>query len=173
MILQKWLDLDPIGTIPLLFTTFGWAKPVPVNYYNLRNPRLDSALVSVAGPISNIFCALSIGFVFRILQTFLSAEGSLLYTFLILSKAYAINIGLSFFNLLPVPPLDGSNILLSFLPRSQIEPYFRMMRHIPTIFLVLIVLELMFNIKTISFILNPLYKPYYSFWTFIIFGGRM
>jgi Zn-dependent protease len=171
--LNPFAHLDPFGTLMLLFGPFGWAKPIPVNYNNLRNPRFDSALVSVAGPVSNILCAILFGIVLRFLQIKITGEGVLLYLFLILRMAYEINIGLSFFNLLPVPPLDGSNILLSFLPRSKIEPYFRLMRPVPMIFLVLIFIEFTFKIKTISLILFPLYIPYFSFWNFIIFGGRM
>jgi Zn-dependent protease len=163
--LNPFAHLDPFGTLMLLFG--------PVNYKNLRNPRFDSALVSVAGPVSNILCAILFGIVLRFLQIKITGEGVLLYLFLILRMAYEINIGLSFFNLLPVPPLDGSNILLSFLPRSKIEPYFRLMRPVPMIFLVLIFIEFTFKIKTISLILFPLYIPYFSFWNFIIFGGRM
>jgi Zn-dependent protease len=165
--------LDPFGTLMLLFGPFGWAKPVPVNYYNLKNPRRDSALVSVAGPASNILCAIIIGLILRFFQNSFIGADQALYLFLILKNAYEINIGLSFFNLLPIPPLDGSNILISFLPRSKVEPYFRLMRHVPMIFLVLIFVEFTFKIKTISLILFPLYIPYFSFWNFIIFGGRM
>jgi Zn-dependent protease len=171
--LNPFAHLDPFGTLMLLFGPFGWAKPVPVNYNNLRNPRFDSALVSVAGPVSNILCAILFGIVLRFMQIKITGEGVLLYLFLILRMAYEINIGLSFFNLLPVPPLDGSNILLSFLPRSKIEPYFRLMRPVPMIFLVLIFIEFTFKIKTISLILFPLYIPYFSFWHNIIFGGRI
>lgn len=171
--LNPFAHLDPFGTLMLLFGPFGWAKPVPVNYSNLENPRRDSALVSVAGPASNILCAIIIGLILRFFQNNFIGGGPLFYLFLILNEAYKINIGLSFFNLLPVPPLDGSNILLSFLPRSKIEPYLSLMRHVPMIFLVLIFVEFTFKIKTISLILFPLYIPYFSFWNFIIFGGRM
>jgi Zn-dependent protease len=171
--LNPLAHLDPFGTLMLLFGPFGWAKPVPVNYHNLHNPRRDAALVSVAGPVSNIVCAIIIGLIFRFFQNIFIAENGFLYLFLILKTAYEINVGLSFFNLLPVPPLDGSNILLSFLPRSKIEPYLRLMRHVPMIFLVLIFIEFSFKIKTISLILFPLYIPYFSFWNFVIFGGRM
>jgi Zn-dependent protease len=171
--LNPLAHLDPFGTLMLLFGPFGWAKPVPVNYHNLYNPRRDSALVSVAGPASNIICAMIIGLILRFTQSIITGEGYYVYLFLILKIAYDINIGLSFFNLLPIPPLDGSNILLSFLPRSKIEPYLRLTRHVPVIFLVLIFIEFTFKIKTISLILFPLYIPYFSFWNFIIFGGRM
>jgi Zn-dependent protease len=171
--LNPFAHLDPFGTLMLLFGPFGWAKPVPVNYSNLENPRRDSALVSVAGPASNILCAIIIGLILRFVQFNITGEGTFLYLFLILKTAYGINIGLSFFNLLPVPPLDGSNILLSILPRSKIEPYLRLMRHVPMIFLVLIFIDFTFKTKTISLILFPLYIPYFSFWNFIIFGGRM
>jgi Zn-dependent protease len=171
--LNPFAHLDPFGTLMLLFGPFGWAKPVPVNYSNLENPRRDSALVSVAGPVSNILCAIIIGLILRFVQFNIASDGTLLYLFLILKISYEINLGLSFFNLLPVPPLDGSNILLSLLPRSKIEPYLRLMRHVPMIFLLLIFIDFTFKTKTISLILFPLYMPYFSFWNFIIFGGRM
>jgi Zn-dependent protease len=171
--LNPFAHLDPFGTLMLLFGPFGWAKPVPVNYSNLENPRRDSALVSVAGPVSNILCAIIIGLILRFVQFNITSDGALLYLFLILKISYEINLGLSFFNLLPVPPLDGSNILLSLLPRSKIEPYLRLMRHVPMIFLLLIFIDFTFKTKTISLILFPLYMPYFSFWNFIIFGGRM
>jgi Zn-dependent protease len=165
--------LDPFGTIMLCLGPFGWAKPVPVNYHNLYNPRADSALVSVAGPVTNILLAVIIGLLIRFFGINYTGSQQTLYLFLILKTAYEINIGLSFFNLLPIPPLDGSNILLSFLPRSKIEPYLRIMRHVPMIFLVLLFLEWGLHIPTISLILYPLFNPYFSFWNLVILGGRM
>jgi Zn-dependent protease len=165
--------LDVFGTLMLLFGPFGWAKPVPVNYYNLNKPKSDSVLVSIAGPVSNIICAFILGFILRIIMSFPAAGGTDSMAFLIIKRAFEINIGLSFFNLLPIPPLDGSNIVLGLLPNKRIGGYLKIMRHVPMIFFVLIVVEWFFHIPTISFILYPLYIPYFSFFQFIIFGGKV
>lgn len=165
--------LDPIGTLMLCFGPFGWAKPVPMDFRNLKNPGRDIALVGVAGPLSNILCAGAIGIILQLLIINMIRVPWPEYVFPILTIAYQINVGLSFFNLLPIPPLDGSNILLSFLPRSRIEGYFRLMRYIPVVFFVLIVIEWATPVKALSLVLNPLYVPYASFWHSIIFGGRM
>jgi Zn-dependent protease len=162
--------LDVYGTLMLCIGFFGWAKPVPVNYYNLHNPRWDPALVSVAGPLMNILGAFVIGVFIRFFDFSVFGSPTSLYIQKMVILAYQINIGLSFFNLLPVPPLDGSNILMSFLPRSKIEPYLRFMRHVPLVFVVLFFIEWSFHIPTISLLLNPLYIPYASFWNFIILG---
>ncbi len=112
--------LDPVGSVflPLLLfisgSTFliGWAKPVMINPYNLKNPRRDEALVALAGPVSNIVLALFFGMFVRFGEA-LSLPESALY---ILSMVVFINIILACFNLVPIPPLDGSKILFSILP---------------------------------------------------------
>lgn len=112
--------LDPIGTLLLLIAGFGWAKPVMVNPMNMRgNPRTAMAIVAAAGPLSNIVMALLAAIVFRLglvdypvpLPT-----GSLPSLAFILFEFIWINLILAFFNLLPVPPLDGSKILFAILP---------------------------------------------------------
>ena len=119
--------LDPIGSILLpgmliLLSQisgggiiFGWAKPVPINPLNLRDQKYGSALVSLAGPASNIAVALVFGLALRFLPV---AEFNPALT-LIFSYIVYLNILLAVFNLLPIPPLDGSHILFTFLPRSM------------------------------------------------------
>ncbi|MDP2735913.1 MAG: site-2 protease family protein [bacterium] len=118
--------LDPVGSVLLpgfliLLSQltgggiiFGWAKPVPVNPVNLRDKKYGSALVSLAGPASNLALALVFGLALRFLPV---AE---LHPALLLVFGYIVvlNILLAVFNLLPIPPLDGSHILFTFLPRS-------------------------------------------------------
>ncbi len=110
--------IDPIGSllVPLLlfFTNagvmFGWAKPVPVNPYNLRG-KYGEAIVAAAGPASNLLLALVFGLLIR------GMNGTLPESFLhIAAMVVIINIVLAIFNLVPIPPLDGSKILFSFLP---------------------------------------------------------
>jgi len=103
--------VDPIGMLMLFFAGFGWAKPVPVNPYNLRDPKRDMVLVSLAGPMSNLILAVLFSFLFRIFYIFGSqALIDVVY------KIIWINIVLAVFNMLPIPPLDGSKILTRVIP---------------------------------------------------------
>lgn len=127
--------VDLIGTLVFVFTRMiGWAKPVPVNPYNLRNPRRDMMLVSIAGPGANFAIAVISAFLYNILIGIrVSPEGFwgaiLIPLVLMLRYCVVLNIGLGVFNLIPVPPLDGSKILMGILPYkhavafSRIEPY--------------------------------------------------
>jgi Zn-dependent protease len=112
--------LDPIGTLLLLIAGFGWAKPVMVNPMNMRgNPRTSMAVVAAAGPVSNILMALLAAVVFRLgLVDFAAVPpaGNIPSLSFILSEFIWINLILAFFNLIPVPPLDGSKILFAILP---------------------------------------------------------
>lgn len=160
--------LDPFGAIMLMFGPFGWAKPVPVNGYRLNNPKRDIVLISLAGPVSNIILAL----IFGISLQFLGNANPLLLNYYhlgdFLQKCIEINIGISFFNLLPIPPLDGSKILMGMLPDKWIPGYLEKSKHVPMIFLGLIVVEWAFKIPVISIILYPLYLPYYHLWYSVI-----
>lgn len=103
--------LDPLGTIMLLLVRFGWGKPVPINPNNFQNPRLGSALTAVAGPISNFLMASLLAFIYSISgATAYSVSGRFLTT------AIGLNLVLMVFNLLPIPPLDGSKFFALFFP---------------------------------------------------------
>ena len=107
---------DPIGTIllPLIsaltgIPTIGWAKPVPIDPYNFKNPKRDEMLVSIAGPGGNLLLAGFCSLIFK----FLGIQNILLYLLIL------INVSLAVFNLIPVPPLDGSKIFLNLLPTEK------------------------------------------------------
>ena len=116
--------LDPTGTIMLFVVGFGWARPVPVNYYRLRNSRFGMMSVALAGCATNILIATIAIFLLQLPS--ISTSRTFLTMLTILAR---INIILGAFNLIPVPPLDGSKILMSFLPDdaqrsfARIEPY--------------------------------------------------
>jgi len=131
--------IDPIGTIlvPLLIGflsqfqfVFGWAKPVPINWNQLRSPRRDSALVTAAGPAANFIMAILWAGGFKV-ALLLNPQVSTIALFLLLMSqaGIVINVILAFLNLLPIPPLDGSRIVASLLPPRQsvrymqLEPY--------------------------------------------------
>lgn len=111
--------LDPFGTIMLLLTGFGWAKPVQVNPYNMRgNPTTSMAIVAAAGPISNFVMAFlaAIPFQLGLVTPEFFAEGVIPTVPFLLTQFVWINLILAFFNLIPVPPLDGYRILTGILP---------------------------------------------------------
>lgn len=161
--------LDLFGTIMLLFGPFGWAKPVPVNGYNFANPKRDSIWVSLAGPASNIVLAIITGYLYRIIGAV--APGILANDQVVIffQLSILINIGIAFFNLIPVPPLDGSHILLGLLPNRLIPDYLNKMRFMPTVLMIMLVAEWMFHIPIFSFIMDPLFAPFKAFWYFVIF----
>lgn len=116
--LNPMAHLDPIGSllVPIIGylsggVIIGWAKPVPYNPYNLRNQRWGEALVAIAGPLSNIIVAVTFALIVRGGQDLISEKFLFLASYLIF-----INIILALFNMIPIPPLDGSKVLFSFLP---------------------------------------------------------
>lgn len=116
--------LDPVGTVMLFIFGFGWARPVPVNFHNIRDEKKGLVLVSAAGIVANMILAFLAFFMFRLLAP---APGGVVAT--LLYYLAQINIILAAFNLIPIPPLDGSKILMGFLPErlryslSRLEPY--------------------------------------------------
>jgi len=145
--------IDPLGTIllPLILIImgappFGWAKPVPVNPLNLRNPRRDNLLISAAGPLSNFIVAF---IAFLIIKIFMTLDPNLLYgriggfnsllspIITILYYTVLINVILAIFNLIPIPPLDGSGVLMGLISEEAAEKYEQLR---PYGFLILLVL---------------------------------
>lgn len=115
--LNPLAHLDPLGTLFLLFARFGWGKPVPFDPFNLKNPRRDAALISLAGPGSNLITAIILSLVLKILPglPFSLTAYLLIQAFLI--PMIIMSVSLAIFNLLPVSPLDGFKIVAGFLPK--------------------------------------------------------
>ena len=130
--------LDPIGGIMFVLAGFGWAKPVPINplYFRMRDKRKGIILVSLAGPVSNLLFALVAAFLMAIYVKFTGDVNSGLYKFL--WYLCLINVVLAVLNLLPIPPLDGSKVMVSFLPWRWAEQYYQYERYGILILIVLI-----------------------------------
>jgi Zn-dependent protease len=127
--LNPLAHLDPIGTLALIFIHIGWGKPVPVNPYNLKNPARDNFLIALAGPITNIILALIAALLFRL--TFqIPYLGDFFYTFI------TLNVILAIFNILPIPPLDGSKIWHLLLSN---EAYYQLERMGPFILIAVLI----------------------------------
>lgn len=154
--------IDPFGTValPLLMLlaggpVFAFAKPVPVYLGNLRHPKRDEVLVSLAGPASNLLLAVLAALIMRGVGTADAtagmgevAPGHLVY---FLHIAIFMNLSLCFFNLIPLPPLDGSSILVPFLRGRALEQYYKVQRYsMPILLTVLYLLPMVLNIDLVS-----------------------
>ncbi len=153
--------IDPLGAILFLLVGFGWAKPVPVDARNFRHPVRDNALVALAGPVSNLILAFAVVLVISFIPvqdrsilieasspTTAQAAWSIFLNFL--SYSLRINLALMAFNLLPIPPLDGSNILRLFIPWRVRDRYEEAMQYGPWILLGVILVESFLNIPILS-----------------------
>jgi Zn-dependent protease len=113
--LNPLAHLDPLGSIALVLAGFGWGKPVQFSPFQLRSQRIGAALVGLAGPASNFVLALLSAVVLRLVIY----QGVGEFTFLLLQRMVELNIVLGVFNLVPIPPLDGSRLLSIFLPQKH------------------------------------------------------
>jgi Zn-dependent protease len=155
--LNPLAHLDFLGTI-MMFASgfrFGWAKPVPVNPFNLRNPRVADFWISAAGPLSNFGLAFIFGAAFRFVSASSVPEG----VYLFLYFAVMINLSLACFNLIPLFPLDGSHILRNILPESYGPTLDKFDMFSPYILIILII------VGGFWFILGPMIKFFFYLFT--------
>lgn len=160
--INPFAHLDPIGTLLPLFLIFtgspiifGWGKPVPFDPFNLQNPRRDSALISVAGPMANLILAIILSVIIRLGHLFL---GPAAFTIeFILSQAVVLNTTWAVFNLLPIHPLDGGKILVGLLPSDKAYHLDEFLSRYGLLILIFLLLPL-FGFTPLNLILSPIIK---------------
>ena len=151
--LNPMAHLDLFGSIMLLLVGFGWAKPVPVTPANFKNPRVDMIKVAIAGPASNLVLALIGGTVirfidyFKILQNRTLAEILFLFVF--------INISLAVFNMLPVAPLDGSQIFGNMISKNNPKLAWKLQIYGPKILMAIILIGILTPFSFLTIIMMP------------------
>lgn len=132
--------LDPFGSVLILLFGFGWAKPVPINPYNFKNPKRGMAISALAGPVSNLLVAIVLMLFANGIAAFTYSENVIYYMQVLFKFFYyasVVSVSLAVFNLIPVPPLDGSRLLSALLPDRQ---YYKLMQYERYFMLIIIVL---------------------------------
>lgn len=150
--LNPLAHIDPLGFVALLAIGFGWAKPVPYNPYNLRNQRWGPLIVALAGPFSNLIMGILGAMFFSLFLSRLGSENLLVF---FLARFSFLNFGLMLFNLIPVPPLDGAQVLMVALSdyryralRERIETQG------PSLLMMLMIVSIVLSIPLFSWISN-------------------
>lgn len=141
--LNPFAHIDFIGFVMLLVAGFGWAKPVNIDPRALKKPQRDEILISLAGPLANVLLAVAAAL---IVWAFVAARASISRTLLVgifnvLTQAAAINVGLALFNMLPIPPLDGSHLVTTWLTKVKMPLAVTYFRYGSLALLALIVIE--------------------------------
>jgi len=164
--LNPIVHYDPIGTTLLIFLVFlravtqnpaiipfGWAKPVVFDPYNLKNPRRDSAIISLAGPVSNLLLAFVLSIILRFTQAFPFAALTL---FLFIYPIIMLNVVLAVFNLIPIHPLDGGKIFIGLLPAREAKDADIFLRRYGFIILLFLIFPTFSGTSPIFMVLSPI-----------------
>lgn len=166
--LNPLAHLDPIGTILLIVARFGWGKPVVFDPFNLRHPRRDAAIISLAGPISNILLATACSIILHVFFTFhlslvASSPLSILPFFLIglLQPLIVLNVVLAVFNLIPIHPLDGFKIVGGILPEEYAREWYQLEGY-GMIFLIFLIFPIFGGVAPISQLISPVINFFLS-----------
>ena len=160
--------LDIFGSLALYFMGFGWAKPVPVNPYNLQDPKRNLLWISLAGPVSNILLAFISGILLSVLIR-LGLIGTQAPITMVLIMSLQINLVLAIFNFLPIPPLDGSKILEGLVPNKYHNQLAQFELYGPRVLFGLILISMFTRFSIFSIIISPIMSIFLKLFTFGIY----
>ncbi len=155
--LNPLAHLDPLGTLMLLIVRFGWGKPVIFDAYNLRNPRRDAAIISLAGPVSNVLLSIVLSLV---LHAVLSTPYAWII-YIIIQPIIVMNVFLAIFNLVPIHPLDGFKIVEGILPPDYARQW-KELESYGMIFLLFLVFPVFGGASPVSRIISPIINFFLS-----------
>jgi Zn-dependent protease len=152
--------IDPFGLIMLFVARIGWAKPVPINPYNFNNQKRDTAISAAAGPASNFIFAIFLSVIFNLIKKIdplilYTSQGVIQFWLGMLLYAILINLALGLFNLIPVPPMDGSKILGGFLSDDAYYRYTAQEQKGAQILMIILVVSFVFRLNIIGAIIMP------------------
>lgn len=151
--LNPLAHLDPLGTLMILLTRFGWGRPVQFDPFNLQNPRRDAAIISLAGPTSNLLTASLLALIIRFSPPLVG---------ILLSPIIFLNVALAIFNLIPIHPLDGGKILIGLLPKDLAYEWDAVLNRYGTIILILLIFPF-FGASPITHLILPVVQSIINF----------
>jgi Zn-dependent protease len=154
--------IDPLGALAFVLAGFGWAKPVPVNAYNLRHPMRDMSLVAAAGPLSNFVVAFVALVALVVVDRYAETPFFAVPLLGMLRFTYAFNLALGIFNLIPLPPLDGGHFLPYFLPSGSWR-LLRQLEHYGPFILILLVMT-----GATRYIIGPVFAVVSAFYVGLV-----
>lgn len=157
--LNPLAHLDPVGTLMLLLFRFGWGKPVPFDPYNLKNPRRDAALISLAGPAADMILATFLAIIIRLSHLFLGPTAFFLEFFF--TPFITLAVVLAIFNLIPVHPLDGGKVLVGFLPHDVAYKWDEFLHQYGLLILIFLLFPV-FGFSPLTTILSPIINFFLS-----------
>lgn len=164
--LNPFVHIDPTGILFLLFFGFGWGKPVEFDPYNLKNPRKDAALISIAGPTSNFILAILLSILLK-LSIFLQLNILTIIGYYLFVPMIQLNLILGVFNLLPIHPLDGFKIVGGILPEEKAHEWYSLQKY-GWIFLILLIVPF-----GSSSMLDGLIRPIINFLSTLLIPGNL
>lgn len=164
--LNPFVHIDPTGILFLLFFGFGWGKPVEFDPYNLKNPRKDAALISIAGPTSNFILAILLSILLK-LSIFLQLNILTIIGYYLFVPMIQLNLILGVFNLLPIHPLDGFKIVGGILPEEKAHEWYSLQKY-GWIFLILLIVPF-----GRSSMLDGLIRPIINFLSTLLIPGNL
>jgi Zn-dependent protease len=157
--LNPLAHLDPLGTLMLLIVRFGWGKPVQFDPYNLKNPRRGAAIISLAGPASNLFLAAILSIILRFTTTPFSP---LSFLSQIIAPIIFLNVILAIFNLIPIHPLDGGKVLVGLLPQLEAAKIDKFLGQYGIFILILLIFPLWGGNSPVLYFLSPIINFFLS-----------